>query len=186
MPNHGAEFVTGGSPLAVEIPLWTSDLHRWLLLARDESMSMPSLRMFSRPVLHVVAPLLVTIALAGCGSDDAVGVECIGQCYEATFWTATTGNTTTDILAAGGSFEIVLLPQGTTTGRLFIPGSVTGEGDFNSNLAGTWTQSGSVVEFEHTADTFVRDMPFTVQGSTLVGDRSFGDLRIRVTLSPAQ
>ncbi len=91
--------------------------------------------------------------------------------------------TTTDILAAGGIFEITLTAQGTTTGRLFIPDAVTGEGDFDSSLTGTWTQSGSTIDFHHTADTFVRDMTFTMQGSTLVGDRTFGDLRIRVTLS---
>jgi hypothetical protein len=61
--------------------------------------------------------------------------------------------------------------------------AVTGEGDFDADLAGTWTRSGSIVEFSHAADTFVRDMPFTMQGATLVGDRTFGDVRIRVTLT---
>lgn len=129
-----------------------------------------------------VLPAVVALALIGCDDDPTSPGDADGS-YEATFWTGTEGGTTTDILAAGGIFDIALTPQGTTTGRLFIPGSVTGEGDFDLSLAGTWTQNGTVVDFNHAADTFVRDMPFTVQGSTLVGDRTFGDLRIRVTLS---
>ena len=147
-------------------------------------MSMRSLCVFLRPLSPAVLPALVALALTGC-DDDPVTPATPNGAYEATFWTGTTGGTTTDILAAGGSFEIVLAPQGTTTGRLFIPASVTGEGDYDSNLAGAWTQTGAVVQFSHPADTFVRDMPFTMQGSTLVGDRTFGDLRIRVTLTRA-
>jgi hypothetical protein len=125
---------------------------------------------------------LFTLALAGCDDDPTAPMSPSGA-YEATSWTATSGGTTTDVLAAGGTFTITLTSQGTTTGRLFIPASVTGEGDFDVSLAGTWTQNGSTIQFSHTADTFVRDMPFTIQGSTLVGDRTFGDVRIRVTLT---
>jgi hypothetical protein len=137
---------------------------------------------FLRRLSPHVLPALLAIALASC-DDDPTGPTTPTGAYEATSWTGTSGGTTTDVLAAGGSFAITLTPQGTTTGHLFIPDAVTGEGDFDSDLTGTWTQSGSIVEFNHTADTFVRDMPFTVQGTTLVGDRTFGDLRIRVTLT---
>lgn len=139
-------------------------------------------RAFFRPLSPVVVPALVALAFAGCDDDPTAPPAPIGA-YEATTFTATQGGTTTDVLAAGGSLTITLTPQGSTTGRLFIPDAVTGEGDFDSDLAGTWTQTGATVQFSHTADTFVRDMPFTVQGATLVGDRTFGDLRIRVTLT---
>ena len=137
---------------------------------------------FIRPLSAGGFCAVVAIALAGCDDDPVQPTAPIGA-YEATSWTGTSGGTTTDVLAAGGTFEITLTPQGTTTGRLFIPAAVTGEGDFDSDLSGTWTQTGSIIQFSHTADTFVRNMPFTVQGATLVGDRTFGDLRIRVTLS---
>jgi hypothetical protein len=139
-------------------------------------------RVFKRGFSLGVLPALFTLALAACDDDPTAPADLTGA-YEATSFTATSGGTTTDVLAAGGSFTITLTPQGTTTGRLFIPASVTGEGDLDSNLAGTWMQSGSTVQFSHAADTFVRDMPFTIQGSTLVGDRTFGDNRIRVTLT---
>jgi hypothetical protein len=127
-------------------------------------------------------PSFFLLALGAC-DDDPTAPSAPPGAYEATSWTGSSGGTTTDVLAAGGSFTITLTPQGTTTGHLFIPDVVSGEGDIDSDLAGTWTQSGTIVNFDHTADTFVRDMPFTIQETTLVGDRSFGDLRIRVTLT---
>lgn len=129
-----------------------------------------------------ILPVFFALALANCDDDPNAPAAPPGS-YQATSWTGTTGGTTTDVLDAGGHFSITLTPQGTTTGHLFIPAAVTGEGDFDSDLAGTWTQSGAIVDFNHAADTFVRDMPFTMQGATLVGDRTFGDLRIRVTLT---
>jgi hypothetical protein len=139
-----------------------------------------------RPFIPGVLPVLIALALAGCGDDDdPTGPPASTGAYEATTWTVTEGGTTTDVLAAGGSFAITLTSQGTTTGRLFVPAAVTGEGDFDADLTGTWTQRGAIVEFSHAADTFVRDMPFTVQGATLVGDHTFGGARIRVTLTRA-
>jgi len=145
-------------------------------------MLLPICRVFTRVLSLGVLPACFTLALAACDDDPTAPTAPTGE-YEATSFTATSGGTTTDVLDAGGSFTITLTSQGTTTGRLFIPASVTGEGDFDSDLTGTWTQSGSTIQFDHAADTFVRDMPFTIQGATLVGDRTFGDVRIRVTLT---
>ena len=139
-------------------------------------------RIFLWQLAPRLLPALFILAVGACDDDPTAPPAPTGA-YEATNWTGSSGGTTTDILAAGGSFTITLTPQGTTTGHLFIPDVVTGEGDFDSDLAGTWTQSGTIINFDHTADTFVRDMPFTIQGNSLVGDRSFGDLRIRVTLT---
>jgi hypothetical protein len=129
-----------------------------------------------------MVPTLLTLALAACNDDPTAPASPTGA-YQATRWTATSSGTTTDVLAAGGSFTITLTPQGTTTGRLFVPASVTGQGDFDADLTGTWTQSGSTILFSHAADTFVRNVSFTIQGSTLVGDRTFGNVRVQVTLT---
>jgi len=136
----------------------------------------------ARRLSPVTLPLLAALVLANCGDDPVQPVAARGA-YTATTFTGTSNGATVDVLAAGGSLTIVLTPQGTTTGRLFIPGAVTGEGDFDLDLTGTYTQNDGIVEFSHTADTFVRDMPFTVRGATLVGDRTFADIRIRVTLT---
>jgi hypothetical protein len=56
-------------------------------------------------------------------------------------------------------------------------------------MAGTWREAGDVVTFSQQADTFVKDMPFTlsndpVNGWILVGDKSFNSVRIQLTLRP--
>jgi hypothetical protein len=38
---------------------------------------------------------------------------------------------------------------------------------FSASMAGTVVQTGTTVRFEQTADTFVRDLTFTVVGNTL-------------------
>jgi hypothetical protein len=55
-------------------------------------------------------------------------------------------------------------------------------GDFDADLAGTWTLKGDTIRFAHPADTFVRDMPFAVHDTELRGDRTFSGVRVRVTL----
>jgi hypothetical protein len=136
-----------------------------------------------RGISRLALPLVATLAIAGCGGDDPVRpASPVGE-YAATTFTATSGGTTTDVLAEGGNIMLVITPQGTTTGHLFVPASVSGEGDVDEDLTGTWAQSGGTVHLAHAADTFLRDMPFTVQRGTLVGDQTFGTLRLRVTLA---
>ncbi|NUO64162.1 MAG: hypothetical protein HOQ11_01000 [Gemmatimonadaceae bacterium] len=135
-------------------------------------------------IARAALPLLVALAMAGCGDDDPVAPPSPAGTYSATTFTATDGGTTTNVLAAGGSITLVLTPQGTTSGHLYVPASVTGDVDLDDDLTGTWSQSGSTVQLSHPADTFLRDMPLTMQNGKLVGDRTFGTLRVQLTLSP--
>jgi hypothetical protein len=55
-------------------------------------------------------------------------------------------------------------------------------------MAGTWAQNGDVVMFMQAADTFVRNMTFTIQRIStsvafLVGDQVFSGTRINLTLA---
>lgn len=98
-----------------------------------------------------------------------------------TFTTITDGNTV-DWLAAGASLRITLAPNGTTSGRLIIPGGDEDGGDLDEDLSGTWTLEDGTIRFSQSADTFMRDMPFTIGDGRLSGDRTFGDVRIQVVL----
>jgi hypothetical protein len=55
------------------------------------------------------------------------------------------------------------------------------------DMAGTWSQTGTTVNFSQTADTFVRNIPFTVvaNGSkwALEGTGSFSGTAVQITLS---
>lgn len=88
-----------------------------------------------------------------------------------------------DMLAEGASIVLDLHPDGTTSGRLFVPGSA-GEDDFDEDLAGTWVEENGIVRLDHAADTFLRDMDFAVEAGRLVGDAGFGGVDVHVTLEP--
>lgn len=125
-----------------------------------------------------IASFALLFALAACdGSTDS---EQIPGEYRATTLTATENGATTDYLKEGVSLNITLNEDGTTTGRLFASDDVE---PIDESMAGRWSVRGDTVRFDQNADTFVRDMPFLVRDGRLQGDRSFGDTRVRVTLS---
>ena len=131
---------------------------------------------------RLVTTAVVSVSVA-CGDDPFVPtVDNVAGSYTVTTFTTTSGSVTTDWLAAGASFTITLASNGTTTGRLFIPGGEEGGGDLDADMAGTWMLTGSTAEFGQAADTFVRDMPFTASANRLLGQASFSGTTIRVTL----
>ena len=103
--------------------------------------------------------------------------------YTAQTFTMTESGQTTNLRAQGASLDIALAADGTTTGRLLVPGVREGGGDFDASMAGKWTLKGDTVRFDQTADAFVRDMPFLVRDGDLVGTSDFDGTRIDVTLS---
>ena len=80
-----------------------------------------------------------------------------------------------------------LASNGTTSGHLHIAASGA-QPVLDADMAGTWTQNGDTIDFTQTADTFVRDMSFTIQRIStsvwaLVGDQVFAGTRINLTLA---
>ena len=132
----------------------------------------------------LLAAALLTGGVLACGDDSTAPTSGVAGSYAATTMTRTpSGGSAVDVLAAGGSLTIQLKSDGTTTGQLVIPASLNGGQQLTASMAGTWTQTGSTVTFSQSADTFVRDMPFTVAGSTLQGDKTFGSDRVVVVLT---
>jgi hypothetical protein len=138
--------------------------------------------------MRIGAGFLAAGAVAACGGNDttAPAVSPVGS-YTATQFTTTGGSGQTDQLVNGSTFNITFALDGTTSGHLHIAAS-GGNPAFDADMAGTWTQDGMIVEISQPADTFVRDMPFTLTangGSSwdLVGDKTFSGTEIRVTLS---
>jgi hypothetical protein len=140
-----------------------------------------------------LAPVAVIVLVLLSACDDPVAPKPITRAdvtrsFEATTFTVRTGAITTDVLAHGGILNVTLREDGTTTGRLFAPDAVTGEGDFDADLAGTFSfvDSSDEVTFEHPADTFVRDVTFTATRSggavQLEAEETFSGTTIRVVL----
>lgn len=125
-------------------------------------------------------PALLAVAVS---CSDGTSVTDLVGLYEATEFTVTDNGTTTDWLAAGATVQLILNANQTSAGSLFVPGGAQGGGDLNADLSGTWTINDGKVYFEQDADTFIRNMPFSVVGEDLVGDQVFGTARVRITLT---
>jgi len=147
--------------------------------------------------LRANAPLagllaLAVLSLPACSDDDPSGPDGLTRSdlvgsYEATTFETDDGSGTTDQLAAGSSIEITLSGDGSTSGRIFVPGGAEDGGDFDESLDGTWSfQAPSAVTFDLTADVFLRDVTFTareVGGSVeLEAEDTPGTVTIRVVL----
>jgi hypothetical protein len=138
------------------------------------------MRGLRRPAVAVAVAFL----LASCGGDDSFSptVDNVSGSYSASSFTVTTPAGAVDLLALGASVEVTLAPNGTSTGRLFVPGAAEGGGDLDQDLTGTWTLSGSTVTFNQTADTFIRDAQFTAGRNQLTGEGTFGGQTVRIVL----
>ena len=141
-----------------------------------------------RVVTRALGVLLAALALGGCGggednfSPTVPTVETVAGSYTARTFTLTSAVGTTDLLALGSTVTVTLDADGTTSGRLFIPGGAEGGGDLDEDLAGTWTLSGSIVTFSQSADTFIRDVEFTAAQNQLNSEGTFDGAIIRLVL----
>jgi len=124
----------------------------------------------------------MSAASVACGEPFVPSVDSIAGTYNATILTSTTGGVTTNHLSAGGSFTITLEVNGTTSGQLSVPGGGPGGSTLDGSMVGTWALVGTTVQFDQTADTFVRDMIFTASSDRLRGGQAFGGTTVRVTL----
>lgn len=139
------------------------------------------------------AGVLLLNVVAACAGDNEMGPEpiqeadVVGSYQSGTFLTTTDGETT-DQRAAGAELTITLNVDGTTTGRLFMPGGAEDGSDLDASLDGTWQfdEDTNEVTFQQAAETFVRDMSFVAsrfEGRVdLIGDETFGGTRIQIIL----
>ncbi len=129
---------------------------------------------------------LAAVVLAGCGGDDnpfSPTVTNVAGTYNATQFTATGSAGTFNLLSLGATVHVVLNPDGTTTGHLFVPDIGQEDGALDADLTGTWTLSGSTVTFSQTADTFIRDVEFTASQNSLESEGTFDGTTLHLALA---
>ena len=138
-----------------------------------------------RALLGRMAVFGLAVIFAGCGDDDGFSptVENVAGSYSAASFTLSSPVGTIDLLALGSTVDVTLAPDGSTTGRLFVPGGAEDGGDLEADLTGTWTLDGSTVTFNQTADTFIRDAEFTVSRNQLTGEGTFDNQTVRLVLT---
>jgi hypothetical protein len=134
--------------------------------------------------MRVVA-LSLAIGLAACGDDDSFSptVETVAGSYTATTFTLSSAVGTINLLGAGATVTVVLEADGSTTGRLFLPGGDEDGSDLDQSLEGTWTLTGDTVTFDQTGDTFLPEVQFTATANRLTGEGSVSGGTVRLVLT---
>jgi hypothetical protein len=135
-----------------------------------------------RRALHAALALVLA-----CGGSDGFTPteETVAGTYEASVFTVTSFNGTTDLLLAGATVDATLAPDGTTSGRLFVPGGEENGDDLDEDLTGTWTLTGQTVRFDQTADTFIGQAEFIAGPNTLTAEGTDDGLSIFLQLVKA-
>jgi hypothetical protein len=139
-------------------------------------------RLFSIPTLLCG----IAYAATACGSDSILETNMAVGNYSAIVFTTSGASGQTNQLALGGTLTLNLAANGTTSGHLHTAASGS-DPAFDADMAGTWALNGEVVTISQSADTFVRDMPFTLSldpanGWILTGNQTFSGTNIQVTL----
>ncbi|MDT8435622.1 MAG: hypothetical protein RRA92_02595 [Gemmatimonadota bacterium] len=138
--------------------------------------------------LRTALLVLAVLVVPACDDDDPTEpvslttADLVGS-YAATVFTVTEDGSVADVLTVGGSLEIDLAADNTTSGSLVIPASLSESGTEEIlSLAGTWSLSGSTVTFVQGADTFIRDSDWAASPGRLEAEEDFGGILIRVVL----
>lgn len=98
----------------------------------------------------------------GCGTDPlAVTVETVSGEYEATELVLQD----IDLLASGGHLHLILNPDSTVEGELFVPEELGGPEAID--MAGDYRVRDGFVTFSQAAPTFVTSVPFRWSNGTM-------------------
>lgn len=136
--------------------------------------------------MKIGAGVFALAALTACGSDTTSPTINAAGHYDATTFITTGGSGMTDQRVNGSTVSLDLNTDGTTGGHLHVVASGSSPA-LDADMTGTWSQNGMVVTISQPADTFIRNMPFTLtvdaaDGWDLVGDKGFNGTRIQLTL----
>ena len=134
-----------------------------------------------------IASIVLPALFLACGGDSTSPANTATGNYTAIEFVTTGSGGQHNEINAGSTLVLNLNANGTTSGHLHMSSQSTGGAAFDADMAGTWTQTGMIVNIDQAADTFVRDMPLElsaniVGGWDLVGDETFSATRIQITL----
>lgn len=126
---------------------------------------------------------LFALLILGSACDSTDPSPIAGTWVATSFVVTETGEAPIDVLAEGGDLTITIASNNSTTGTLTVPGSLTNGADQSFSMSGTAIISGNTVDFEQSADTFVRDMTWQIVGDELHGTFSNAGVSVAITLT---
>ena len=141
--------------------------------------------MFRIRALPCALVLAGAVLLGACEDEDPTGpsADVVAGTYTATRLNVTESGATHDILDLGGTLTMTLNANGSTSGTLFVPGGDEDGNDFLADLTGTWVIRNDRIEFDHTADTFLRDVSFQFDNGRLITTEATSDTQFDVILT---
>jgi hypothetical protein len=102
--------------------------------------------------------LAATSACRGSTAPDPL----VGTWLASTFRITSASQGQKDVLAAEGSLGVNVATNFVTAGTVIIPATVTGGLPFTASLAGAAVKNGNTVQFAANANSFMRDLVFTL------------------------
>ena len=118
------------------------------------------------PLPRVLLAAALLFAVGAC-RNTAEPDPIVGTFLATTFTVTPAGQGTLNGLALGGTLGINVANNLVTAGTLLMPPGLTGGATVVASMAGTAMVTGSTVRFAQSADTFVRDLTFTLVGTQL-------------------
>jgi hypothetical protein len=113
-------------------------------------------------LVRTVALVLLALIVAGACRNPADPDPLVGTFFATTFTVTSPGQAPVNVLSAGGSLGLNVANNYVVTGTLIIPPSLNGGTTFTASMAGTLDTAGTGIRFVQPADTFVRDLTFTL------------------------
>ena len=114
---------------------------------------------------RLVAALLALLLIIGACRGSTAPDPLVGTWLATTFRVTPAGQGEKDVLAAGGTLGLNIANVDSTfitTGTVILPASITGSAPFTASLAGPAVRTNTTVRFAPVADSFVRDLVFTL------------------------
>jgi hypothetical protein len=114
-----------------------------------------------RPLRALFALALLLAAPSGCRRATDPD-PLVGTWLATTFQVTPSGQGMINALTSGGTLGLNIANNFVVTGTLILPPAVTGGAPSTASLAGTAVRTGNSVQFTQSADTFVRNLTFTL------------------------
>ncbi len=117
-------------------------------------------------------------------TNDKLAKEVLGKYSTTEFKLTLENKAPIDILSVGGYIEIELYDDKTTTGIFYLPDTLnlTGGGEVVADLSGTYSIKNNKIKFQHTADTFLRNIEFSLIGKKLSGSYGRSGVLVEIEL----
>jgi len=135
-----------------------------------------------RPIRSILAVAVAALSAACTHDSFSPTINSVAGEYHLQSLTTFDSGGPRDWVAMGATLTLSLAPDGTTTGRLFMPGAGLGGSAVDVSMEGIWTLAFATVEFEPSYDTLLRDVTFVASANRLVGDHAYSNSGVSVRI----